>query len=377
MTRFLLLPFLLAACLFVNAQGTASVPPVITIPVVVHILYNNSQENISDAQIQSQLDVLNRDYRGLNSDRSLTPSYFLPLAADCGFRFQLAKSDPRGAATTGIIRKYTSIQYFGVDDRAKNPSLGGDAAWNRDQYLNIWICNLTGGVLGYTSAIGCAVAIDGVVINYTAFGTIGTASYPFNGGRTATHEIGHWLNLRHLWGDTYCGDDGVDDTPAQRSSNKGCVSGEHFSCGATAHGDMYMNFMDLTNDACMHLFTQGQRERMRSLFAPGGARASILTSPAFSEPTSVLAAQPVAETATRVSAISVYPNPAVSTITVDLSAGESTVSGLLMVFNAGGQPVLTQTVASNRITLNISQLASGMYFIRLQHSAAVTKFIKH
>ncbi|MBE7169839.1 MAG: T9SS type A sorting domain-containing protein [Williamsia sp.] len=376
MRRFLLLPLLMAVSSFVLAQNAGSTPAVITIPVVVHVLYNNAQQNISDAQIRSQLDVLNKDYSGTNADRSQTPAYFANLAADCGFQFKLASQDPDGLATNGIVRKYTSIQYFSNDDRAKSATNGGDAAWNRDQYLNIWVCNLTGGLLGYTSAVGCAAEKDGVVISYTAFGTMGTATAPFNGGRTATHEIGHWLNLRHLWGDTYCGDDGVDDTPQQRASNRGTPTGERFTCGNTAHGDMYMNFMDLTDDASMHLFTLGQRQRMRALFASGGARQALLSTPALQQPSALVKAIPsVAETTLPSSFMVVYPNPASETIVVDINTKEA-VSGKLVIFNAAGQPVLSQQFNSNHAVVSISQLPAGIYYLRQGNTGSFVKFMK-
>ena len=374
MRRFLLLPLLMAVSLFIQAQS-ASVPDIITIPVVVHVLYNNAQQNISDAQILSQIDVLNKDYRGTNADRSQTPLYFAGLAADCGFEFRLAGTDPNGLATNGIVRKYTPIQYFSNDDRAKSVTGGGDAAWNRDRYLNIWVCNLTGGVLGYTSAVGCAAEKDGVVISYAAFGTTGTASAPFNGGRTATHEIGHWLNLRHLWGDTYCGDDGVDDTPQQRSSNRGIPTGERFTCGNTAHGDMYMNFMDLTDDASMYLFTAGQRQRMRALFAAGGARQAILSSPALKVSSLVKTVTPAAQPSAPSYSISVYPNPASQSIVVDINTKENG-AGNLTIFNAAGQPVISQPFSSNHAVIQISQLSAGIYYLKQGNAGAFVKFIK-
>ena len=375
MRRFLLLPILMAGSFLLQAQNAVSVPDVITIPVVVHVLYNNAQQNISDAQIRSQLDVLNRDYRGTNADRSQTPAYFAGFAADCGFQFRLAGTDPNGLATNGIVRRGTSIQYFSNDDRAKSAANGGDAAWNRDQYLNIWVCNLTGGVLGYTSAIGCAAEKDGVVISYAAFGTTGTATAPFNGGRTATHEVGHWLNLRHLWGDTYCGDDGVDDTPQQRSPNRGVPAGEHFTCGSTAHGDMYMNFMDLTDDASMHLFTGGQRQRMRAQFAAGGARQTILSSPALQASSLVKAITPVSETVVPATSLVVYPNPATETLIVDVNTKES-VSGKLFIFNAAGQLVITQPFNSNHTVVQTGQLPAGVYYLKQGSTGAFIKFIK-
>ena len=375
MRRFLLLPLLTAVSFLVQAQTAADLPEVITIPVVVHVLYNNAQQNISDAQIFSQLDVLNSDYRGTNSDRSKTPVYFAGLAADCGFQFRLASTDPNGLATNGIVRKFTSIQYFSNDDRAKSAANGGDAAWNRNQYLNIWVCNLTGGVLGYTSTIGCAAEKDGVVISYAAFGTTGTATAPFNGGRTATHEVGHWLNLRHLWGDAYCGEDGVDDTPQQRASNRGAPTGERFTCGTTAHGDMYMNFMDLTDDASMHLFTAGQRKRMRALFAAGGARQAILSSPALQVSSLVKAAAPLAQTVVPATSVIVYPNPAAETLIVDINTKES-VSGKWVVFNAAGQPMISQAFNSNHTVIQIGQLPAGVYYLKQGSTGSFVKFIK-
>lgn len=377
MSRFFLLPLFMAVFTLANAQGKATLPDVITIPVVVHVLYNNAIQNISDVQILSQLDALNHDYRGSNTDKSKTPSYFSDFTADCGFEFRLAKTDPNGNATSGIIRKTTSIQNFGIDDRAKSSANGGDNAWNRQHYLNIWVCNLAGGILGYTSAIGCAADKDGVVINYTAFGTTGTASAPFNLGRTATHEIGHWLNLRHLWGDTYCGDDGVDDTPAQRSSNKGYPAGEHFTCGNTAHGDMYMNFMDLTDDACMHMFTKGQRQRMRDLFVSGGARYGILSSSAMQQPSSVHAIETATTPVSSPSKIAVYPNPATETITVDISSDETVNGRSLLILNTVGQPMIVEPITSGRMIIRIGQLPAGMYYIKAGNAASMIKFIKH
>jgi hypothetical protein len=137
-------------------------------------------------------------------------------------------------------------------------------------------------VLGYSSLPGGPADKDGIVISSMVFGTFNTIS-PFNKGRTATHEIGHWLNLKHIWGDGFCGDDKVDDTPNQESANRGCPGGEKITCGTSAHGDMYMNFMDLTDDACMYMFTLGQKERMRALFAQGGPRNSLVTSKALND----------------------------------------------------------------------------------------------
>src|SRR5882757_3923739 len=165
-----------------GGHGTKSLP-IITIPVVVHIVYYNSSQDISDAQVQSQIAVLNKDYSKANPDTSNIPSYYSALAADCSIRFALANVDTNGNTTTGIVRRQTSQRTFSYDDGIKFTARGGDDGWDGDLYLNLWIGDLTEGVLGYSSAPGCPKPNDGVVIDYTAFGTTGTAAAPFNLGR--------------------------------------------------------------------------------------------------------------------------------------------------------------------------------------------------
>ena len=242
---------------------------IITIPVVVHVVYNSPQQNISDQQIQSQITVLNNDYRRTNIDAMMTPSVWTSVAADCEIEFCLASTDPNGNNTNGITRTQTSQSSFSMQgDPVKDASSGGKDAWPNDDYLNIWVCNLGSSLLGYaTPPFGNIGSDDGVVIGYNYFGTQGTVQSPYNKGRTTTHEVGHWLNLEHLWGGSWgsCGNDNVNDTPIQEEENYGCPAFPHNanSCGTTnADGDMFMNYMDYTNDACMNMFTQGQKTRM-------------------------------------------------------------------------------------------------------------------
>jgi hypothetical protein len=273
---------------YIEQQGNHNSRAVITIPVVVHVVYNTTAQNISDAQIQSQIDVLNADFIKANADISGVPSAFSSLTANCNIQFCLAKQDPNGAATTGIIRKSTSTTSFSTNDAVKYTAQGGDNAWPSASYLNLWVCNISGGILGYAQFPGGAAATDGVVINYTAFGNTGTAAAPYNKGRTATHEIGHWLNLYHIWGDdsgACTGSDNVSDTPNQGSENYGCPTFPHVSCSNGPNGDMFMNYMDYTDDACMFMFTAGQNARIQALFATGGARASLLSSQGCTAPT--------------------------------------------------------------------------------------------
>ncbi|WP_440947450.1 zinc metalloprotease [Methanosarcina sp. T3] len=251
---------------------------IVRIPVVVHVVWNKEVQNISDAQVQSQIDVLNEDFRKSNPDISQVPGIWKNLTADFGIEFFLATKGPDGNSTSGITRTQTSEGSFGTDDRVKSTSAGGKDPWPTDRYLNIWVCQLRGGLLGYAQFPGGPAGTDGVVITHTGFGTTGTARPPFEKGRTATHEIGHWLNLYHIWGDdgTGCaGTDEVDDTPNQGGSNNGCPEYPHISCNNGPHGDMFMNYMDYVNDSCMVMFTEGQAIRINACLE--GPRLSFLT----------------------------------------------------------------------------------------------------
>lgn len=258
---------------YVSRNSSARATGIVTIPVVVHVVYRRGSQNISESQILSQIQVLNEDFRRTNGDQTNTWSQ----AADTEIEFCLASVDPNGNSTNGITRTSTRKRSFSsTRDDVKFSSSGGKDAWPTDQYLNIWVCDLSNGLLGYAQFPNTGPAsTDGVVVDYQYFGTNGTATAPFNLGRTATHEVGHWLNLRHIWGDGPCSvDDYVQDTPLSDAPNYGCASG-HVSCSSV---DMVENYMDYSDDACMNLFTLDQKTRMRALFAPGGVRESILTS---------------------------------------------------------------------------------------------------
>lgn len=259
---------------------------VVYIPVVVHVVYNTSAQNISDALIYAQIDQLNKDYARLNSDASSTPSVFQGVAANTNIQFCLAQRTPAGAATTGIVRKATTSTSFIDDDKVKFSAQGGDDAWDATKYLNLWVCNLGNSLLGYAQFPGGSASTDGVVVLYSSVGSLSTpgSASPYNYGRTATHEVGHWLNLRHIWGDANCGNDLVSDTPTQQTSNFGCPTFPHTTCSNGANGDMFMNYMDYTDDGCMNMFTAGQSTRMNALFATGGARVGLTTSLGCSAP---------------------------------------------------------------------------------------------
>ena len=238
------------------------------VPVVVNVLYRTADENISLAQIESQIDVLNEDFGANNSDYNNTPSVFRPMrSGDTHIQFVLAN----------VVRKETNRKSWPLNDAMKKTNQGGIAATNPETTLNIWVCTMGHNILGYAYYPGTVPPeIDGVVILNTAFGNTGTAAAPFDKGRTATHEIGHYFNLIHIWGDATCGNDQVDDTPIHTSYNFGCPSfPDNSSCGGTVHPMMTMNYMDYTDDACMFMFTAGQKTRMQATYAPNGPRASL------------------------------------------------------------------------------------------------------
>jgi hypothetical protein len=250
---------------------------VLTIPVVVHVVHRTADENISTGQIKSQIAALNRDFGATNTDKSKTPPVWQGLIGNARVKFALAKKDPKGKATSGITRTKTKAESFGTNDAVKRATSGGATAWPTSKYLNLWVCSLGDGLLGYAQFPGGAAATDGVVILNTAFGTTGTAATPFNLGRTAVHEVGHWLNLNHIWGDTSdcSGTDHVSDTPAAQLPNYGSPTFPHVTCTNGPNGDMFVNYMDYVDDAAMVMFTGGQVARMQATLA--GPRSSLGT----------------------------------------------------------------------------------------------------
>jgi len=237
----------------------------IVIPVVVNVLYRTAAENISDAQIQSQIDVLNQDYNATNPDFNSVPSEFAGVAANVGITFELVQ----------VIRKSTNKTSWGTRDVMKNSKRGGIDPTSPTTTLNMWACTIGGGILGYAQFPGGSDATDGVVIDSNYFGVSGAASYPYNLGRTGSHEVGHWMNLRHIWGDASCGNDLVSDTPVHKTSNFGVPTYPYVSTCLPTHNEMTMNYMDYTDDRGMYMFTNGQKSRMSALFVSGGARSGF------------------------------------------------------------------------------------------------------
>ncbi|MFH1321489.1 MAG: M43 family zinc metalloprotease [Bacteroidota bacterium] len=263
---------------------------VITIPTVVHIVYNTPAQNLPDSQIVSQIDVLNEDFRRWNADTSNTRPVFTPFAADTRIQFCLAKRDPDNNSATGITRTATAEVDFGTDDAVKFDTLGGKTGWDPSRYLNIWVCKLSS-ANGYAYYPGISPEYDGVVIHYLVFGRIGDVIPPYHLGRTTTHEVGHWLGLYHPFEGYFTGTgcDGSDpatclyagdyicDTPGDITPSYGCDFSEN-SCvdSPVDYPDQIENFMDYADDDCVNMFTNGQSERVNAVL--NTIRQSLLTS---------------------------------------------------------------------------------------------------
>lgn len=339
---------------------------VITIPVVVHVVYRTSNQNISSAQINSQINALNEDYRRLNADTVNTPSVF--SGVDTEIEFCLATVDPNGNPTTGITRTFTTIPEIGNTNNYYRTSQGGQDIWDRDRYLNIWVCDLGALYLGFAYAPNTALpSYDGLVIDPRYFGTMGTAISPYNKGRTATHEIGHWFNLEHLWGAGFGGcfsTDFVNDTPTQFEENYGCLT--HPSPSCNNGGDMFMNYMDYSDDRCMNAFTLGQKNRMLAaiqLFRPG-----LLTSGGCS--TVGL------KKSTLRTNFTISPTVVNQTLTI---VNESRNTYDYEVVNLMGQKQEeNRTIKDAQLLINVEYLAPGIYFLNVHTEGQrfSQKFIK-
>lgn len=349
------------AWLQANSQALQS-RTLITIPVVVHVVYQTSPQNISQEQIQSQIEVLNADFRAQNDNLDIVPSIFQNLIADLEIEFCLAKSDPEGNFTTGITRTQTTKDDIGLSSDVHYAAQGGAGGWDPERYLNIWVADMGENVVGRASFPGAVPpAEDGVVIDPRYFGTTGLAagSFPYNEGRTVVHEIGHYLNLYHPWGTgtpTCDADDEVADTPLTSNNYLGeCPQSLQASCGSL---DMYTNFMYYTDDACMAQFTPGQK--LRVLACLNGPRAGLLES---------MGCQP-SDTAPEPShslVFSIRPNPSSGQV-VFAGVGSASATCHIQVFDAMGMQLQALEIPANQpYTWPVPlSFADGVYWVRVE-----------
>jgi hypothetical protein len=253
-----------------QARMGNSTQSVITLPVVVHVVYKTAAQNIPDNQVFSQIQVLNEDFGRTNADANTHWSQ----AANTTIQFCLAQQDPNGNVTNGIDRVSTTVTSFGTNDNVKHANTGGANAWDPTRYLNIWVCNLGSGLLGYgefptasvSQTMGVVILYSAFGSNYTSYGTFSAVQSPYDRGRTTTHEFSHCFNLYHIWGDdggACSGSDQCSDTPNQADATTTCYTYPHTDACATSNpGIMFENYMDYSYDNCLNLFTTGQTTRM-------------------------------------------------------------------------------------------------------------------
>jgi hypothetical protein len=333
----------------------------IIIPVVVHVIYREESDNISMEQIHSQIDVLNRDFNWQQSDKAKIPEVWRNLGAESGFEFKLAEKDSDGNFTNGVTRRQTEIEDIanvdnvGSEIRYYKAANGGTDPWFQAHYLNVWVCEIGDRVLGYTylPSANNLEPNDGIVIEARAFGTTGTATAPYNGGRTLVHEMGHYFGLRHLGGGeegSCTNTDYMSDTPWQREANFNCSNYPSISCPAERKGDMFMNFMDYADDTCSLFFTKNQIEYMQLVLRT--AKVTLI----HSEGVTGIEESEIHE-------LSVSPNPSNGVFRVySVASNNETYE----VWNALGQIVFEGVFHQGLATLYLADQPKGVYYLRIE-----------
>lgn len=351
-----------------QSQTQKGKPTTLTIPVVVHVVYNSPAQNISDAQVQSQIDVLNEDYTAKNKDYNNYDAGYGGVKGDADVKFCLVQTR----------HVSTNRKLFGTDDGVKKTRQGGDDAVDPMHTLNVWVCNLGQSLLGYAQFPGGPPETFGIVILYTAFGRGSQYNLlaAYNLGRSATHEIGHCLGLRHIWGDATCGNDFVDDTPLHDSPNFGCPPEGHRSLCTGTPLEMWMNYMDYTDDRCMYFLTDGQVSRADYFIDTDPQLQSIVSSSCTTITTNTTFVSSTntgsSSFRTAMGEFAVYPSVTNSIVNIEFT-GINNGAVEVDIYSTVGALVMRQRLAvaegMNTKTMDLARLQNGVYILQLNQGS--------
>jgi hypothetical protein len=349
-------------------------PDNVIIPVVFHILYSNDKDKISEDQVISQLDALNRDFSGLperdgktaKNDAAYRKEKFDKLRGSIDIQFCLARQQINTEILKGIQYYEVGTDDWNYDGSIQDQERGGVASWDPDLYLNIWVGRLADSVSGYAQMPGLHRASDGIVIDHRYIGTRGTVQAPYDEGKTLTHLVANYLGVPSLWTTRPCGDDGIEDTPVHNAPNFGCPGYKHVSMCFRNPSELTMNFLDNTDDACMYMFTHQQVQRMYAALSDGGPRYDLWNHDGKSCEAEDFSPPPLEhKPGGNQSYLTVYPNPATTYLVLESGQVPDKETLQVSIRDVMGREVWRRQgmKANSLIEISCTDWNRGVYFV--------------